>query len=256
MTWNETKYKSLIDSRYIQLRFSNPGWYWVWGKRNQLKNEKLDLWCCIIQSRTWTFSPIMTVNPWNSQKAAIHRCFSTGVVLNILQYSQHTGKHLCLGLLLRMQGYNFRKKRLQHGCFLWYCKIFKYSFFIERLWWLLLIVLPKVQYSQLGCLYFDFVPPHTFDQKLKMLHKQFFPITTKTFFAFLNWSSAFDFRIFVGKTLYNFFQFWSKTYTKHCTNNFVHLYFAVDQVLSFSRYNLENGRMLFKQKYWIKKIWW
>ena len=55
-----------------------------------------------------------------------------------------------------------------------------------------------------GCLYFDFVPPHAFDQKLKMLHKWFFPITTKPFFAFLNWSSAFDFRIFFGKTLISF----------------------------------------------------
>ena len=37
------------------------------------------------------------------------------------------------------------------------------------------------------------------------------------------------------------------------SKDFIHLHFAVDQVLSISGYDLENGRMACNQKYWIKK---
>ena len=38
----------------------------------------------------------------------------------------------------------------------------------------------------------------------------------------------------------------------HVSKDFLRLIFAVDQVLSISGYDLENGRMQSKQKYWIK----
>ena len=55
------------------------------------------------------------------------------------------------------------------------------------------------------------------------------------------------------------FWFWWKIYEKRCTNNYVicvkslHLR-LVDQVLSISGYDLGNGRMSSKQKYWIKNM--
>ena len=54
------------------------------------------------------------------------------------------------------------------------------------------------------------------------------------------------------------FQFCEKTHTKRCTNkscvkkDFLSLHFAVDQLLSISGYDLENGRMPCKQQYWTK----
>ena len=40
----------------------------------------------------------------------------------------------------------------------------------------------------------------------------------------------------------------------YVSKDFLHLHFAVDQVLSISGYELENGRMLCKQKYQIKNM--
>ena len=90
-----------------------------------------------------------------------------------------------------------------------------------------------------------FAPPHIFDfikNLHKMLHKQFFIITLQNnfFLACFDWSRAFNFRIY--------FDFWWKTYTKRCTNkfvlkDFVRLHFTVDQMLSISEYDWENGRI-------------
>ena len=90
-----------------------------------------------------------------------------------------------------------------------------------------------------------FAPPHIFDfikNLHKMLHKQFFIITLQNnfFLACFEWSRAFNFRIY--------FDFWWKTYTKRCTNkfvlkDFVRLHFTVDQMLSISEYDWENGRI-------------
>ena len=64
----------------------------------------------------------------------------------------------------------------------------------------------------------------------------------------------------------NCFGFWWKTYTKRCTSelcklcnimcqkDFLPLHFVVGQVLSVSEYDLENRRILCKQKYCIKNI--
>ena len=56
----------------------------------------------------------------------------------------------------------------------------------------------------------------------KMVHKQFFTITWQNsfFFAWIDWSHAFNFRICFGKTLIAS-DFDKKTYTKRCTSNYV-----------------------------------
>ena len=67
---------------------------------------------------------------------------------------------------------------------------------------------------------------------------------------------AFDFRICFGKTLVAF-DFDEKltqsiaqiTMQCHVSKNFLRLRSAVDQVPSISGFDLENGRMLCKQKY-------
>ena len=72
----------------------------------------------------------------------------------------------------------------------------------------------------------------------------------------LDWSSAFDFRICLGKVLIAF-GFNEKltpsvaqiTMQYHVSKEFLRLHFAVDKVLSFSGYDLQNRRMPCKQKY-------
>ena len=96
----------------------------------------------------------------------------------------------------------------------------------------------------------------------KTLHKQFFTITWQNnfFLAWTDLSCAFDFRICFGKALvaFNFNEKLTQSLAQitvqyPVSKDFLSLYFAVDQVLSISGYDLENGRMLCcKQKYWIK----
>ena len=90
-----------------------------------------------------------------------------------------------------------------------------------------------------------------------------FTITWQNYFflALIDWSRAFDFRISFGKTLIGF-DFDEKltqsiaqvTMWYHVSKDFLPLHFAVDQVLSVSGYDLENGRMPCKQKYCIKNM--
>ena len=58
-----------------------------------------------------------------------------------------TGKHLCWGLfLIKLQAFRlatFSKRDSNTVVFCGYFEIFKNSFFIENLWWLLLTVLPQ-----------------------------------------------------------------------------------------------------------------
>ena len=57
----------------------------------------------------------------------------------------------------------------------------------------------------------------------------------------------------------NCFRFWWKTYPKCCTSSYVisriksflHLHFAVGQVLSISGYNLENETWRWKSRFWF-----
>ena len=85
---------------------------------------------------------------------------------------------------------------------------------------------------------------------------------TKPFLSYLNWLvTCFRFQNLFWENL-NCFRFWWKTYTKRCTSNYVTLrvirlfplHFQLDQVLSISGYDLENGRMSCKQKYCIKNM--
>ena len=84
------------------------------------------------------------MNHWNSQKSAIPRCFSKQAVLKILQSSQ---EKTCCGFFFKKL-FVF-KRDSNSGVSCGYCEIFKNSFFIKNLWWLLLKVLP--QYSKVGC---------------------------------------------------------------------------------------------------------
>ena len=80
------------------------------------------------------------------------------------------GNHLCWGLfLIKVQALRtatFLKRNYNTGVTCGYCKIFKNSFFIELLRWLLLVVLP--QYSKVSWGACDFAPPHTFDFDQKL----------------------------------------------------------------------------------------
>ena len=66
--------------------------------------------------------------------AVLQRSYKTSV---LKKFAIFAGKNLCQSLFL----VNFVKRRLQFSCE--YCKIFKNSFFIEHLRWLLLQVLHK-----------------------------------------------------------------------------------------------------------------
>ena len=125
---------------------------------------------------------------------------------------------------------NFLKIDSNTGVSCGYCKILKNSFLKEHLWWLLLTVL--------------------------------YCHVTKQLFPCLKWLvTCFRFQKIFWKNI-SCFRFWWKTYIKRCTSNYVisrvkdilPLHFAVGQVLSISGYDLENGRMLCKQKYWIKNM--
>ena len=89
----------------------------------------------------------------------------------------------------------------------WYCKICKYSFFIEHLWWLLLTVLPKYSTVSWGvftlilCLYMLLI----LIKNLKCCtNNSFLSWQNHFLLAWIDWSSAFDFRIYFGKTLVSF----------------------------------------------------
>ena len=102
--------------------------------------------------------------------------------------------------------FNFSRRDSNTGVSCGYCEIFKNSFFIENLQWLLLKVLP--QYSKVSCgvcsliLHFHMLS-NLIKNLHKALHKWFFTITYQNnfFLAWIDLSRAFDFRIYFGKTL-------------------------------------------------------
>ena len=82
------------------------------------------------------------------------------------------------------------------------------------------------------------------------------------FFAWIDLSCTFDFRICFGKTFVSF-DFDEQltqsiaqiTMQYHASKDCLRLHLVFHQVLSISGYDLENGRMLrCKEKYWIKNI--
>ena len=90
-------------------------------------------------------------------------------ICSLKNFAIFTEKRLCWGpFLKKLQAFKpaiFLKKESNKGVSWRYCKIFKSSFFIEYLWWLLLTA---IQQCQLGCLFFDFAPPRAFDFDQKL----------------------------------------------------------------------------------------
>ena len=92
---------------------------------------------------------------FNRQKQPPQVFLKLSVLKNL---SNFTGRHLCWSLIvIKLQDWkpsacNFIKKRLQHRCFL--VNIVEFSkkpFFIENLWWLLLLLLTESEIHL--CLY-------------------------------------------------------------------------------------------------------
>ena len=133
-----------------------------------------------------------------------------------------------------------------------YCKIFKNSFFIEQLRWLLLAVL--TQYSKVSWGVCSLILHlHVLSILIKNLPRTLY----KLFFPCLNWLiTCFRFHNMCWKNI-SCFRFWWKTYIKRCTNNYVisHVKRLSSVALcSWSSafnfiYDSENGRMRCKQKY-------
>ena len=146
----------------------------------------------------------------------------------------------------------FLKRDSNSGVSCGNCGLFKNSFFIENLPWLLL----TIPLSQLGCFLFDFAPACAFelDEKLTQSVAQiilYYYATKKLCLAWINLSRAFDFRTCFGKTLMTFD--FNEKFIQSVTQITI-LYQVSEEplwLISFRTW-LENGRMPCKQKYWIK----
>ena len=166
-------------------------------------------------------------------------------ISSIKNFAIFTGKHLFWGpFLIKLQAFRaatFLKRDHNTGVSCEYCKLFKNSFFIENLRWLLLTVLP--QYSEVNwCVPYLISSLHVLSNLIKnlrkTLHKWFFTITWQNNF-FLIWiilSSVFDFRICLGEILVGF-DFDEKftqsdaqiTISYYVSKDFLHLHFALYQ---------------------------
>ena len=80
------------------------------------------------------FAGIMTA-PVLCTEATVRRISSKQIYLKISRYSQETS------VVNGLKACNFIKKRITQVFFCEYCEIFKNSFFLDRIWWLLLYVL-------------------------------------------------------------------------------------------------------------------
>ena len=131
--------------------------------------------------------------------------------------------------------------------------IFKNISLMQQLRWLLLAVLPR--YSKVSWGVCSLISRlHVLSILIKnlheKLHKLFFAITWWNNFllAWIDWSSAFDFRICFGKTLIA--SDFDEKLTKRCRSNYVisrvkslsSPVLCVGQVLSISGYDLENEK--------------
>ena len=137
--------------------------------------------------------------------------------------------------------------------------IFKNISLMQQLRWLLLAVLPrysKVSWGACSLISRLHVLSILIKNLHEKLHKLFFAITWWNNFllAWIDWSSAFDFRICFGKTLIA--SDFDEKLTKRCRSNYVisrvkslsSPVLCVGQVLSISGYDLENEKMPCKQK--------
>ena len=114
-----------------------------------------------------------------------------------------------------------------------YRKVFKNSFLIQHLRWLLLKVLSRYSkvswgdYSLISSLHVLSILMKNFHETL---HKSFFTITWQNnfFLALIDWSRAFDFRICFGKTLI------ASNFDKKLTQSVAHNYvISRVKILSF-----------------------
>ena len=137
--------------------------------------------------------------------------------------------------------------------------IFKNISLMQQLRWLLLAVLTrysKVSWGACSLISRLHVLSILIKNLHEKLHKLFFAITWWNNFllAWIDWSSAFDFRICFGKTLIA--SDFDEKLTKRCRSNYVisrvkslsSPVLCVGQVLSISGYDLENEKMPCKQK--------
>ena len=153
-------------------------------------------------------------------------------ISSLKNFAIFTGIYLCWGLfLIKLQAFRpstFLKRNSNTGVSCGYCKIFKNSLFHRAP--------PAVAsgnpttvllyyYSLLGCLLFDFPPPHAFefDQKLTQNVAQMilYCHVALQFLPCLNrFITCFWFQNIFWKNISGL-RFWWKTYTKRCTNNYV-----------------------------------
>ena len=141
----------------------------------------------------------------------------------------------------------FLKRDYNTGVSCGYCEVFKNSFSIKHLWWLLLTVLPH--YSQLGYLFFDFAPmcfrfwSKTYTKRCKnnsLLSRD------KTISSLLE---LIDHVLSISECFGNTcFLFSWKTYTKRCTNNYV-----ISCVKRLSSPALCSGSSAFNFRIWFGK---
>ena len=120
-----------------------------------------------------------------------------------------------------------------------------------------------VQWSQLGCLFFDFAPPRAFDfeQELSENVAQIilYYHVTKQFLPCLIWLvTCFWFQNMFWKNI-NYFRFWWKTCTKRCTSN-CYVILRVKRLSSpvlrgwsgaFNFNDFEKGTWRWKPRFWF-----
>ena len=131
-------------------------------------------------------------------------------VSNIKNSAIFTGKHMCWGLsLIKLQverSATFLKLDSNTGVSSGYYKVFKNSFLIQHLRWLLLTVpsrYSKVSWGDCSLISRFHVLSILIKNFLETLHRYFFTITWQNnfFVAWIDWSRTFDLRIYFWKTL-------------------------------------------------------
>ena len=114
------------------------------------EKQKLDLWL-----GPWgNLRPLSPCKSEPSKKLKSSRLlifFKVGIIKNFAIFA---GKHLCWDLfLIKLRVYRsakFSKIDSSTSVCCGYCKIFKNSFLIQHLWWLLLTVLPRYSEASWG----------------------------------------------------------------------------------------------------------
>ena len=119
-------------------------------QRWRLESKKLKLWLrpgSLTLPYHTDLEPLGTCSSESLKQSKSSRLLVFFEIGTLKHLAIFTGKH-CAGVSFNkvagLHTSNFFKKRFQHSHFLW-CKIFKDSFFIENLHWLILAALTAVQ---------------------------------------------------------------------------------------------------------------